>query len=184
MNAAATPRVYGATAKTLHWLTAVLVAAQVTLALRAWKLPPGAVKNALLGEHMSFGLCVLLLTILRLAWRRRHAIPALPQRVGPGLQRVARINQALLYGLLLALPLSGWSMVSAAGIAPSLFGVVPIPALNAADPALHGSLKLVHLTLNTLLFAALLLHVVAALLHGLRRDGVLSRMLPFGGRSG
>jgi cytochrome b561 len=53
-------------AKAFHWLTAVLVVAQVTLALRAWKLPPGAIKNALLGQHMSVGLCVLTLTLLRL----------------------------------------------------------------------------------------------------------------------
>jgi cytochrome b561 len=185
VTAAASPRAYGSTSKALHWLTAGLVAAQITLALRAWKLPPGSVKSALLGEHMSFGFCVLLLTLLRLAWRRRHPIPGLPDSVGPGQRRAARVNQAVLYSLLLLLPLSGWSMVSAAGIAPTLFGVVPIPALHAVDPAFHGSLKLVHLALNTLLFAALLLHVAAALRHGLRRDGVLTRMLPrFGGGSG
>ncbi len=133
-------RDHGSAMKALHWVTAVLVAGQITLALRAWKLPPGIVKSAMLAEHMSFGLCVLLLR------------------------------------------LSGWSMVSAAGIAPSLFGVIPVPALLSTDAALHDSLKLVHLTLNTLLFAALLLHVAAALRHGLRRDGVLSRMLPRFGR--
>jgi len=178
----ATVRDYSSVAKILHWLTAALVAAQITLALRAWKLPPGTVKNALLGEHMSIGLCVLLLTALRLVWRRSHPIPALPDRIGPAVRRTARFNQALLYGLLLVLPLSGWSMVSAAGIAPSLFGVVPLPALVGADPAILKSFKLVHLTLNTLLFAALLLHVVAALRHGLLRDGVLARMLPRLGR--
>jgi cytochrome b561 len=185
VTAGATPRAHGSTAKALHWLTAGLVAVQVTLALRAWRLPPGSVKNALLGQHMSVGLCVLLLTILRLAWRRQHRAPGFPPGVGPGLQRAARANQALLYGLLLLLPLSGWSMVSAAGIAPSMFGVVSLPALHAADPAFHGSLKLVHLTLNTALFAALLLHVAAALRHGLRRDGVLTGMLPrFGSGTG
>ncbi len=171
-------RGYGSAAKALHWLTAVLVVLQITLALRAWKLPPGSVKNALLGQHMSVGLCVLLLTVLRLAWRRKHGTPALPSSISPRLQWAARTNQGLLYVLLLLLPLSGWTMVSAAGIAPSLFGTVPLPALLTASTQSHQVLKLVHLSLNTLLFIALSLHVGAALRHGLRGDGVLASMLP------
>jgi len=182
MSAAETLRRYGAAAKALHWLTAVLVTLQVTLALRAWKLPPGSVKNALLGQHVSVGLCVLLLTVLRLGWRRNHGTPALPDSISSRLQWAARINHGLLYVLLLVLPLSGWTLVSAAGIAPSLFGIVPLPALVAADSGLHQLLKLVHLALNTLLFIALPLHVGAAIWHGLRRDGVLARMLPVAAR--
>ena len=86
MNIKEAVRGYGAAAKALHWLTAVLVVLQVTLALRAWKLPPGSVKNALLGQHMSVGLCVLLLTIVRLGWRRQHGAPALPESISPRLQ--------------------------------------------------------------------------------------------------
>jgi len=182
MNIKEAVRGYGTAAKALHWLTAVLVALQVTLALRAWKLPPGSVKNALLGQHMSVGLCVLLLTVLRLGWRRKHGTPALPDSISPRLRGAARINHGLLYALLLLLPLSGWTMVSAAGVAPSLFGIVPLPALAAPDSGFHQLLKLVHLALNTLLFIALPLHVGAALWHGLRRDGVLARMLPGAGR--
>jgi cytochrome b561 len=109
-------------------------------------------------------------------------VPALLPSVGAAARRTARINQALLYLLLVALPLSGWSMVSAAGIQVSLFGAWSLPALLSADEATLKSLKLIHLTLNTLLFAALLLHVAAALRHGLLRDGVLARMLPRFGR--
>ena len=181
MNIKEAVRGYGAAAKALHWLTAVLVVLQVTLALRAWKLPPGSVKNALLGQHMSVGLCVLLMTIVRLGWRRQHGAPALPESISPRPRWAARVNHGLLYALLLLLPLSGWTMVSAAGIAPSLFGIVPLPALLATNAESHQVLKLVHLTLNTLLFFALPLHVGAALWHGLRRDGVFARMLPGAG---
>ncbi len=54
--------VYGVAAKSLHWITAVFVIVQITLALRAWRLPPGSVMNALLGQHMPVGLCIALLT--------------------------------------------------------------------------------------------------------------------------
>ena len=72
MNIKEAVRGYGAAAKALHWLTAVLVVLQVTLALRAWKLPPGSVKSALLGQHMWGSLWVLLLNHVRLGWRRQH----------------------------------------------------------------------------------------------------------------
>lgn len=109
-------------------------------------------------------------------------MPDLPPSVGAAARGTARINQALLYLLLVTLPLSGWSMVSAAGVQVSLFGTLNLPALLSADETTLKSFKLIHLTLNTLLFVALLLHVAAALRHGLLRDGVLARMLPRFGR--
>ena len=64
-----------------------------------------------------------------IGWRRRHGAPALPDSISLRLQGAARINHGLLYVLLFLLPLSGWTMVSAAGIAPWLLGIVPLATL-------------------------------------------------------
>jgi cytochrome b561 len=89
----------------------------------------------------------------------------------------------LLYGLMLALPLLGWAMQSAGGYPLVLLGWV-LPAIAPQDVDLYAGLRSAHGWLAYLLFASILLHLAAALFHGLiRRDGVLAGMLRGRGRS-
>jgi cytochrome b561 len=100
----------------------------------------------------------------------------------------------LFYLLLLAMPLSGWAMVSASPLIrvhPTvLYGVVPWPAVpypGLDSDALHDAHKLferTHDTLALIAYAMILLHVAAALKHQfLDRDEVLGRMLPLARRN-
>ncbi len=88
----------------------------------------------------------------------------------------------LLYGLIFALPLSGWLMSSAKNFPVSWFSLFQLPDLVAPNEQLFRQM----LTLHHLLFAALvvvaLLHIAGALKHHfIDRNDVLKRMLPFGG---
>ena len=69
---------YGATAQALHWVVAGLIVTQYVLARMAAHLPLGARKLALLAEHKSFGMTVLILAVIRLAWRLKNPPPPLP----------------------------------------------------------------------------------------------------------
>lgn len=169
---------YSGLSKLLHWVTALLVVLQIAIALRAWKLPVGDVKEALLGSHRSIGITILLITALRLWWRATHPVPALPGSVTPIVRGLARGNQYAMYVILLLLPLSGWAMSNAEGVSVSWFGVINLPRVIAADPSLAGTLKLIHLLLNTLLFTSIALHVGGAVRHLVARDGIVQRMLP------
>ena len=82
MSLSSTMRGYGAMARLLHWGVALLVAAQIVIALRAWKLPLGDDKFALLLRHRSFGITILGLVVIRLGWRWANGVPALPDSVG------------------------------------------------------------------------------------------------------
>ena len=178
MNSITADRGYGGIARLLHWGVALLVIAQIIIALRAWKLPLGDDKFDLLLQHRSLGLTILVLVVVRLGWRWSHGVPALPGSVRAFARALARFNQYLLYALLLLLPLSGLVMSQSAGTVVSWFGLFNIPALVAADEALLARMKLVHLGLNTLLFAAIALHLIGALRHWLwLKDGVFERML-------
>jgi cytochrome b561 len=170
---------YGATAKAFHWFTAVLLIAQVAIALRAWKTPAGDARNELLSVHMFIGLTILVITILRLVWRGTHLAPALPTTMRPATRALARGTQYVFYVLLLVLPFTGWALLNSAGVPVRAFGVLELPNLVAANSATLKQLKLTHLTLNTLLFAALFLHWAGAARHAwLLKDGVVGRMLP------
>jgi cytochrome b561 len=179
---------YSAVAIGLHWLIAALMLTNIGLAWYFGSLTyPDNVPPIQL--HKSIGITVLLLTVLRIGWRIGHRPPPLPGHMAPWERWAARATHYLFYFLMLAMPLSGWAMVSASPLLRAhptvLFGVVPWPTLpfGGIDPdTLHGLGKLfrkTHDTLALVAYATIALHVAAALKHHLiDRDDVLTRMLP------
>jgi cytochrome b561 len=95
------------------------------------------------------------------------------------MQLAAHAGHVLLYGLMIAIPLSGWLMSSAKGFQTVWFGVLPIPDLVNKNQELGNLLQTVHLSLNLLFVAVIVGHIGAALKHHfIDRDDVLTRMLP------
>ncbi len=144
-------------------------------------LPLGFTKLHAYNWHKWVGLVVLLLTVARVVWRWRRPPPPLPAAIVPWQAKLAPVAHWALLVLLLAMPLSGWTMSSAAGVSVVWLGVVPLPDLVPRDPALFEALKTTHHLLAKLLIAVLILHIAAVVHHDVfRRDGVFRRMWPFG----
>jgi cytochrome b561 len=174
---------WGGPAKLFHWVMALLIFAQIALGLMAagWHLSP--TKIELFFWHKSTGMLILLLLALRLAWRLANPTPVLPAGTPAWERAAARSGHALLYALMLALPLTGWIVNSASNIPFRIFHVVPLPALVAPDQALADAVALVHRGLFVLLALVLLAHIGAALRHHfVKRNDILTRMLPWGTR--
>jgi cytochrome b561 len=168
---------YTPVAKALHWLMAVLIVGLLALGLVMHEMPLSPRKLELYSWHKWFGVTVFLLVWLRLAWRLTHRPPALPATLSPPMQRLAHAGHALLYGLMIVIPLSGWLMSSAKGVQTVWFGVVPLPDLLPRDRALGDLLQQAHQLLNLLLMLTLAGHVLAALWHHLvLKDDTLRRM--------
>jgi len=169
---------YGGAAIALHWLTAVLIVANLALGLSMVPLPIIPRKLQWYAWHKWIGITVFLLTCARLAWRQ--ARPAPPPVAMPEWQRrAADVTQALMYTLLLAIPISGWLYSSATGVQVVYLGLVPLPDLVPNDKALAGVLKETHVALNFTLFVLVCVHTAAALKHHfVDRDPALTRMLP------
>lgn len=171
---------WGAVAQTLHWLIVVLLIVQITLALWADELH-GMQKLAMLARHKSVGLTIMVLALLRLLWRSTNPTPPLPPTLKPYERSLARVTHALLYILLFALPLSGWTMSSARGFPVSWFGFFQLPDLVPKDKSLYDALVMTHGILASVLVAVVVLHIAAALKHHfVLKDDVLRRMLPVG----
>ncbi|MCC4118929.1 cytochrome b/b6 domain-containing protein, partial [Aromatoleum toluclasticum] len=101
-------------------------------------------KLQLISWHKWIGFTVLLLFIPRLVLRLTKPVPA-PVGTMPGWQRaVASITHAVLYALIIAVPLSGWRMSSAKGFPVVYLGLVPLPDLVGKDEALGNVLKSAH----------------------------------------
>jgi cytochrome b561 len=173
------PARYGRVAMLLHWLAAALIVAGAALGLTMTDLPLSPAKLRYYAWHKWIGITVFLVAAVRVAWRLVVPPPRLPGSM-PHLQvAAARVVHALLYVLMLAIPLSGWLYSSATGVSVSYLNVLPLPNLVPKDKALASVLLALHQSLNGVLGAAVLLHVGAAIKHQwIDRDGVLSRMLP------
>ncbi len=171
---------YTTVAQLLHWLIAALIVTQFALAWTADDLPLGMHKLALLARHKSFGMTILILAIVRLAWRLAHPPPALPAGM-TGVERVlARVTHVAFYVLLFAMPITGWLMSSAKNYSVSWFGLFTWPDLISQNEAAFDFLKATHDYLSNALFAVAIMHVLAALKHHFwNKDDVLLRMLPF-----
>jgi cytochrome b561 len=165
-------------AQTLHWTVVGLLIVQVTLGKIADGLPLGLEKLAILARHKSFGITILGLAIVRLAWRWIDRPPPLPAM--PRWQHLAaNLNHWALYALLFAMPLSGWMMSSASNFPVSWFGLVQLPDLVGPDRALKERFHDLHHLFSWFLYALVGLHVAAAFKHQfVDRDGLLFRMIP------
>lgn len=177
------PRRYSAVAITLHWLLAAAILGIFAVGLYMADLPFSPARMKLFNWHKWAGVCILLLTVLRLVWRVTHRPPALPQTVTlamPGWQMQAyHATHHLMYALFFVVPLLGWVYSSAIGYSIVLFGVLPLPDLVGADKALAELIKPWHGLAAWALIVLAALHIGAALKHHwIDRDGLMQRMLP------
>ena len=170
---------YTAIAKLFHWGMALLIVGLMGLGFVMTDLPLSPDKLQYYAWHKWAGVTVFVLVWLRLAWRLFHPAPAYPDSMSPALQRVAHAGHAVLYGLMIVIPVSGWLLSSAKGVPTVWFGIWPLPDLLEKDKALGHLLHEVHEALNFFLLFLLGGHVAAALKHHwFDRDDILKRMLP------
>jgi len=177
-----TTRAWGSLSKTLHWVIVLLILNQWVIATRAASLPKGPALIEALAWHKSFGITILMLAVIRLAWRLMNPVPDLSAETKSWERVLARVSHFLLYALIFAMPLSGWTMSSARSFPVSWFGWLQLPDLVSPDPQLYERLRDLHHLLFKVLVTVAALHVAGALKHHfIDRNDVLKRMLPFGG---
>lgn len=164
-------------ARLLHWLMAVLLLAM--LFIGAGMVASVSERHEwLLHLHKPLGIALLALVVIRLLVRFSTRQPPLPADLPPAQVLAAKASHWLLYALMLAMPLLGWAMISAAGDPVMLSNSLQLPAIVPANAQLFAFLRKAHGYLAYLLFLTVLVHLAAALFHGLiRRDGVLQSML-------
>jgi cytochrome b561 len=177
------PDRYDGTSIAVHWLTVLLVLVQVLAGVTMVNLVGrGPVQDLLYNLHKSAGVLVFLLVLFRLAWRWRHPWPPLPADMPRWQIVLARANHALLYAVLLVMPVSGFVFTAAGGFPVPFLGLVELSGLVPRHEALSKAALLVHLGGQFLVYALVALHVAGALYHlRIRKDGVFQRMAPWVG---
>lgn len=162
--------------RVLHWLMAAAIIAMLFIGVGMVSTvhPVGL---ALVDLHRPLGIAILVLALVRLGVRLTRGAPPLPRDLPAPVQLAATLSHVALYAAMIAMPLIGWAMVSAAGMPVVMWGGVALPAILPQSDGLHAILWDAHRVIAYLLFALVVLHVSAALMHALiRRDGVFEAM--------
>jgi cytochrome b561 len=178
MSLRSTTDAWGALARALHWGMLVLYAGLIGVGYYMVDLPLSAAKMRIYALHKSVGIVVLVLVVARLLWRWLDRRPT-SEPAPVWQQRVAVVVVGLLYGLMFALPLTGWTYNSAAGFPLRWFNLINLPALVAPSPQLKGWAQSAHAVAAVVFLSVIALHALAALKHHfIDRDHTLRRMWP------
>jgi cytochrome b561 len=172
---------YSAFAMLLHWAIAILVIVN-------WRIPetaehmPREEAGAVMANHFSVGLTILLLVLLRLAWRFVHAPPPLAAHLKGWERLLAKTTHTLFYVLLIGMPVAGWIAMSSFGRGIPVWGLFEMPPLPISESMERGqAIFAAHAVAGTILLVLVAIHVLGTLKHTLLdKDGNLFRMLPFG----
>jgi len=160
----ATPTAYRPAQIWLHWIVVIGVILQIgfseaivaVVEAREAGEAPATADMTWAWFHVGIGSVILLAVIARLVLRFRHGVPGHAPGTSPAQAMVATIMHNALYGLLLAMVVTG--MLTWNEIAP-----------------LGG----LHFALSTALFFAAIAHGLAAIFNQfVRKDGTLARMIP------
>lgn len=186
---------YSAVAVALHWIIAALIISNVGLAWISEELSRET-RIQWLGWHKTIGITILLLSLARLGWRLTHKPPPLNPHLKRWEKLLAHIAHWGFYVLMIALPLSGWAMVSASPLIkvyPIHFYIFDWPAISFLTDLPRGDrmaaqellLNVHELLAKPLIYVLFPLHVLGALKHQfLDKDNELARMIPFLRRGG
>lgn len=173
-----TPQHYDTTARIFHWVTALLIVAQMSTGFYMTRLDFSTWKMRVYGWHGSIGIALAALVVTWLIWRMRNRPPPFPPSAWVE-QIAARASHAALFALLVLLPVFGFLGATGRGLPIHLMGGAEVrPPVELSD-ATGEALLSVHSALAWTLTIVAAVHVLAALYHHFaRRDGILQRMIP------
>lgn len=169
---------YGSVSKIFHWGIFILVTIMLLCGFFMEDMPE-SIKSTTYMLHKSTGILILSLMLFRLFWRWMNITPALPETMPTALKFVATFVHALLYLVLLAMPISGWIMSTASGRLPAFYGLVtmPFPGIGLNEAFAHSAAE-IHEILAYILIILIVGHVLAALKHHfVDKDDILKRMI-------
>jgi cytochrome b561/polyisoprenoid-binding protein YceI len=183
MSAVNTATQYGSVARTLHWITALLILTAIPLGWFANQMPYAtgdelAAKAQLFSLHKTVGVATFAVALIRILWAFTQARPepVHPDRVWE--TRVAETVHWTLYLSLVIVPLSGWIHHAATdGFAPILWPLGQDLPLVPTSETVAETAAAMHWLFTKILVVSVLLHICGALKHAfVDRDGTLARM--------
>lgn len=169
---------FKALSRLLHWVMAAMILTM--LGLGAAMFASLESYHALVAIHRPLGIAILLAAIIRIVNRLFNPPPPLPASMSRIERLAATASEYTMYGLMVALPLVGWGMLSAARYPAVMWGTYRLPEILPHSAPLFAVLRKVHGVLAAVFLLVILAHLCAVLFHSLIvRDGIWRRMAPW-----
>jgi cytochrome b561 len=173
---------YTAVAVILHWVMAAAFLLMLAGGLSMTYLDlDKSLKFNLYQWHKSLGVLLLLTFFMRLGWRLLHKPPALPAFMPPLEALAAKAGHIALYVCMIAVPLSGWTMVSSSvyGLPTIVFGWFEWPHIPkiAGNEEVSAAAKNAHWLLTWFFGLCIAGHISAVIKHAvIDKHNLLPRM--------
>lgn len=179
MTANIEPKRYAPLSIVLHWAMFLLIAGAYAAILLRENFERGSdMRDGLKAWHFTIGLTILALLVIRIAARYLNARPQITPPPAAWQMHLSKGVHLALYVFMLAMPLLGWTILSAEGAAIPFYGLELFP-LVSPDEAFADQVQDVHETIGTIGYWLIGLHAAAALVHHyVFKDDTLKRMLP------
>jgi superoxide oxidase len=179
MSATAPPAKYAPPSIILHWATLLLIVATYIMILTRGYFPRGSdMRDGLKMWHFMLGLSVLVLVLIRVAARILRARPPITPSPPAWQKYLSQTVHLALYAFMLAMPLLGWTILSAEGATIQFYGLELFPLVSKSK-VLAEQVQEIHETIGTIAYYVIGLHAAAALMHHYYlKDNTLKRMLP------
>lgn len=185
--------IYTRPARHFHWWIALLILFQFPIGFymtyRGYQMEAvndkgevvkgvwDGVTDTLYSSHKIIGITILLLVVLRLAYRIIKGAPPPEASLPPVLIGASHLTHWSIYLLLLVVPILGYVGISYFG-ALDAFGI-SFPAVTEKDEKVSEQVLGWHAAAAIALLALIAMHIAAAIFHRfIRRDRVVDRMLP------
>ena len=169
---------YGSISKGFHWLISLLVLGMLIAGFTMANMESSPLRSSISDTHKSLGILILALMVLRLLWRWMNTTPVLPLSTPMWEKFASKFGHYAFYFLLIAMPLTGWIMGSAAGRPPEFFGLFTMPNLVMENRELGSFMRQLHGIFAYSLVVLIVLHFLAAMKHHfVSKNDVLKRMI-------
>ena len=166
---------YGLISKLLHWISAILLFIQIPLGFYLVDLDFGPERLTIEDIHVTVGLSIFYLVILRLLYKIFNPTPRLEPSVFKGQKFLAKLNHVMLYVTILSITISG--------ILKKLFNgetlTIIFKKIKIQDNFELSELFYdIHIISNYVLIVLIIIHILAIITHKLFfNDNLLKRMI-------
>jgi cytochrome b561 len=165
---------YGLISKLLHWISAILLFIQIPLGFYLVDLDFGPERLTVEDIHVTIGLSIFYLVILRLLYKIFNPTPRLEPSIFKGQKFLAKLNHVMLYVTILSVTISG--------ILKKLFNgetlMIIFKKIKIQDNFELGELFYdIHVISNYVLIVLIIIHILAVITHKFFfNDNLLKRM--------
>jgi cytochrome b561 len=157
---------YGLVSRGLHSLMMIMVIGMIVIGMYMTEIDKtDDLRKTLFAMHISTGVLVLVLAVVRVVWLKFSPAPKLPLGLTNWEKMLTTVVKSLMYLLMLAIPIAGYLMVNTKGFDVGFYGLFNLPSLLSENHDLHELFEEMHEFFAYFLVFLVLLHVAGSLKH-------------------